>query len=60
MCFVVVSCWNGLRCCHYVYVGMKGFCWCVCIVLLVRSCISSVVLCISSLRFGVSIVISIN
>ena len=25
VCFVVVSCWNGLCCCHYVYVG--HWCW---------------------------------
>ena len=43
--------------CGSLVLEMKGFCWCVCIVLLVRSCISSVVLSVSSLRFGVSILL---
>ena len=34
--------------CGSLVLEMKGFCWCVCIVLLVHSCMSSVVLPVSS------------
>ena len=43
--------------CGSLVLEIKGFCWCVCTVLLVHSCMSSVVLSVSSLRFGVSILL---